>query len=70
MMKIANNTRFKKIHAKHDSLASCGHNILSGDIIGYDPHTEKTRCAVCFANIRAREGKKDQESMNRNMRLE
>ena len=70
MMKIASNNRFKKVRAKFDAIGSCSHVILSGETIGYDPATRKTRCAVCFSNIREREGKREQESMNRNLRLE
>ena len=70
MVKIMGNERFKKVRAKFDAIGSCSHIILAGETIGYDPATKKTRCAVCFSNIRERDGKREQESMNRNLRVD
>lgn len=62
--------RWRGIHAKYDGIATCGHNILAGDKIGYDPETQHTRCRKCFANIQNREGREKQETMNQGMKVD
>jgi hypothetical protein len=62
--------RWRGIRAKFDSIATCGHNILAGDEIGYDRDTHDSRCRECFENIREREGREKQETMNQGMKVE
>lgn len=61
--------RWRGIRAKFAGIAGCGHNILAGDTIGYDPDTHNSRCRKCFEIIREREGRERQESINRKMKV-
>lgn len=62
-------TPFRKHTARHSSLGSCGHLILRGDVIGWDPDTRRSRCATCFRNIRVREAAKRQREVNERMKV-
>ncbi len=60
----------KLIRAGRTSTASCGHLILAGDTIGYDPQSKKTRCQTCATAIREREGRRKHKSANERMKVE
>ena len=58
------------ITAKHNGTASCGHAIIAGDEIGYDPQSKRTRCNVCAAAITEREAMRKQRAANERMKVE
>jgi hypothetical protein len=58
---------WRRIIAGHTSTGSCGHIIIPGDVIGFDPETHQTRCHVCYRNIRTRMGNARQRRMNDSM---
>jgi hypothetical protein len=60
----------KLIRAGRTSTASCGHIIIAGDTIGYDPQSKKTRCQTCATAIREREGRVKQAALNERMKVE
>jgi len=70
MRRIQDKSPFRAKKAKYVFRASCGHLILTGDTIGYDPATKQTRCHQCFANIREREARARQTAVNERMKVE
>jgi hypothetical protein len=66
MMKVDG---YIEVVSRYNNQASCGHLILPGDTIGFDPEKKQTRCQFCWKNMKARAGLRRDRAIQEEMKI-